>query len=118
MSIAAEVNDVSSSTETEIYGLTISSPLIMQQSIMSVETSEMSSWDMRAYIQSLPTREDMDKYVRRLETSYKAELQLMKTALEDTQSRMLVIVSKMKTNEQKTALYGIRPVFKIYNHCH
>lgn len=51
---------------------------------------------MQAYIQSLPTREDMDKYVHRLETSYKAELQLMKTALANTQSRMEVIESKIK----------------------
>lgn len=93
---------VSPSTETVIDGLTISPTLTMRQPIMCAETPEMGPWDMRACIQSLPTREDMDKYVHRLETSYKAELQLMKTALADTQCMMEAIEVKM--NETKNII--------------
>lgn len=63
-------------------------------------TIDSPSWDMQAYIKSLPTREDMDKYVYRLETSYKAEIQALKTSLVDTQSKV-DIEFKMAAIDQK-----------------
>lgn len=39
----------------------------------TTQQKEKENWDMQSYIRSLPTRGDMDKYVHRLETTYKVE---------------------------------------------
>lgn len=59
------------------------------------------SCDMKAYICSLPTREDMDRYVYRLETSYKTELQELKVSVQNTQEKMDIIDTRLTDMEQK-----------------
>lgn len=56
---------------------------------------------MKTYICSLPTREDMDQYVHRLETSYKMEVQELKISVQNTQERIDIIDTRMTTLEQK-----------------
>lgn len=56
---------------------------------------------MQANIRSLPTREDMDKYVYRLETSYKSELQMVNTSVQKTLDKVNTLDTRLSVMEQK-----------------
>lgn len=88
---------------------TISRPMI--------DTSEMEkgTWDMQAYIRSLPTREDMDSYVYRLETLYKAKLQSLKISVQNTQEKINILDAKLSVMEQK--LTQVEARCKEQDHC-
>lgn len=47
-----------------------SSPIDILGTSIEQKEPDKETWDMRSYIQSLPTRADMDLYVHRLEKSY------------------------------------------------
>lgn len=55
--------------EEEIGQFRNSSPIYIIRSTTETDEMEKEKWYMKAYIFSLPTREDMDQYVYRLETS-------------------------------------------------
>lgn len=63
---------------------------------------EKENWDMKKYIQSLPTREDMDQYVFRLENSYKMELLELKESIKNTQEKTVALDTKVLKIEQET----------------
>lgn len=54
-------------------------------------------------MKSLPTRENMDKFVYRLETSYKAEIRSLKTSLANSQSKIDILDSRLALMDQKMA---------------
>lgn len=96
-----DLNVSSSTGEAELDTSGSSTPLGMQKATTGARITEGGHWDMQACIQSLPTREDMGKYVLRLETSYKAELKLMKTSLVDTQNKMDTVEARVALIDQK-----------------
>lgn len=59
---------------------------------------------LQTYIKALPTREDMDKYIHRLESSYKSEIQTLKTSLTDTQNKIMDMDTKIVNLDQKMIL--------------
>lgn len=63
---------------------------------------EKENWDMRKYIQSLPTREDMDQYVFRLENSYKKEVLELKVSIKNTQEKTATLDTKLSNVEQES----------------
>lgn len=56
-------------------------------SVSDPKEMDTENWDMRKYIQSRPTRADMDQYVHRLENSYKVEIQELKASTKVTQEK-------------------------------
>lgn len=55
---------------------------------------------MRTYIQSLPTRADMDQYVYRLE-KYKMEIQELKISTKNAQEKMGIVDTRVSEMEQE-----------------
>lgn len=76
-----------SSGEEQIDHPRNSSPIDTTGSISEQKEEDKEKWDMRTYIQSLPTRADMDQFVHRLEKSYKMEIQELKTSTKNIQER-------------------------------
>lgn len=103
-SIIAEMNTESPARNTELRSNVRSeayTPLVT----MDHERLEQNlTWDMQAYIKSLPTREDMDKYVYRLEASYKEEMQTMRSSLVDVQNKIVATDSRLDIIDHKIIL--------------
>lgn len=99
--IVTELNFVSPSKDTE-PDVNNSPGDNIHQSIMGLEGAEGGpSWDLQTYIKTLPTREDMDKYIHRLESSYRAEIQTLKSSLMDTQNKIGDLDTNMVVIDQK-----------------
>lgn len=64
-----------SSGEEQVDHPRNSSPIDITGTLIEQKEIDKEKWDMRSYIQSLPTRAD---YVHRLENSYKKEIQELK----------------------------------------
>lgn len=80
-----------------------SSPIDMNNSTAEREKMEKENWDLKTYICSLSTRKDMDQYVHRLESSYKMELQELKSFAQNTQKKVESIDTRVTNMEQKLA---------------
>lgn len=89
--------------EKEMGQFRNSSPIYEIRPIIETDKLEKEKWDMKAYICSLPTKEDMDQYVFRLENSYKTELQELKTSIQNTQEKEETIDVRMAAMELKMA---------------
>lgn len=87
----AEVSGASrSSGEEQMDHPRNSSPIDTTGSLSDPrEEGGKENWDLRKYIQSLPTRADMDQYVQRLENSYKVEIQELKTSQKSQKKKQL-----------------------------
>lgn len=84
----AEVSGASRSSEEEqMDHPRNSSPIDTTGSLSDPRERGKENWDLRQYIQSLPTRTDMDQYVQRLENSYKVEIQELKISIKITQEK-------------------------------
>lgn len=97
----AETSGISSSSG-ELQHPRNSSLLDTTGSASDPKDMEKEKWDMRKYIQSLPTREDMDQYVHRLENSYKTEIQELKESIKTTQEKTSRLDTKILKVEQES----------------
>lgn len=103
-SILTELNFSSPAGEVE-HGTSISPSEHTQHLMMDMEGAEGGPmWNLQTYIKALPTREDMDKYIHRLESSYKSEIQTLKTSLTDTQNKIMDMDTKIVNLDQKMIL--------------
>lgn len=70
-------------------------------SVSDPKEMDTENWDMRKYIQSRPTRADMDQYVHRLENSYKVEIQELKASTKATQEKTAILDTRVSKTEQE-----------------
>lgn len=80
-----------------------SSPMDTTGSLNEQREEDKEKWDMRTYIQSLPTRADMDQYVHRLEETYKIEIQDLKISTKDIQEKTAKLDNRVSKTEQELA---------------
>lgn len=78
-----------------------SSPMNTTGASNEQREEDTEKWDMRTYIQSLPTRADMDQYVHRLEETYKTEIQELKTSTKDIQEKTVKLDNRVVKTEQE-----------------
>lgn len=88
-------------TEEEGAQFRNSSLIEMNELTAEREKMEKENWDLKTYIYSLSARKDMDQYVHRLESSYKMELQELKSFAQNTQKKVESIDTRVTNMEQK-----------------